>query len=98
MPEDRRGLLVWDSEERELVFGESLTKTLRNLVGNGVDLVCFTGDLTDRGNPTEYSAATQRIDKILSAVGVPRNRFFAVPGNHDVERQVGEPAWRAVRE
>ena len=97
MPESRQSQLVWDAEERGLVLGPSFYKTLRTLAQGGVDLVCFTGDLADWGNPAEYSAATRRIDRILEAVGVPRSRFFAVPGNHDVQRKIGEGARRAIR-
>jgi hypothetical protein len=51
----------------------------------------------DWGHPAEYAKADGRIARLLEAVGVPREHFFAVPGNHDVQRRVQEAAWQGIR-
>lgn len=97
MPPDRETTLEWDAEQRGQVLGEPFIEALKPFAEKGIDLVCFTGDVADWGHPAEYKKATERIDCILEAIKVPRSRFFAVPGNHDVQRRVQEAAWRGIR-
>ncbi|MCC6523595.1 MAG: metallophosphoesterase [Polyangiaceae bacterium] len=97
MPRDRRDLVDVDAEERGRVLGERFTTELRSLAAGGIDLVFFTGDIADWARPEEYAAATTRLDKILATVSVPRGRFFAVPGNHDVQRRYEPNAWNKLR-
>src|SRR6476660_8520861 len=52
-----------------------------------LDFVVFSGDLAFSGHPAEYdTAAKEFLDPILQAVGVPKERLFMVPGNHDLSR------------
>src|SRR5262245_58047719 len=88
MPESRSARLEWDAEERSMVLGEQFLDSIRVVWCDGIDLVCCTGDIADWGHPQEYAAATRRITSILEAAGVEPKRFFAVPGNHDVQRRV----------
>jgi len=97
MPEAREAKLEWDARQRGQVLGDRFFESLLEVAKSGIDLVCFTGDLADWGHPTEYEKVTDRMDKILKSVKVPRNRFFAVPGNHDVRRNVQEEAWEEIR-
>jgi 3',5'-cyclic AMP phosphodiesterase CpdA len=93
----RKAKLAWDAEQRGRVLGASFLEILATDALDGIDLVLHTGDVADTGHPAEYTRAAQRIDTILNVVKVPRNRFFAIPGNHDVRRPVAEAAWRGVR-
>lgn len=95
MPEWRRAQLEVDAEERGYVLGGKFLAFLKALPP--IDLVLFTGDLADWGHPAEYAAASQRLELILNALSVPRSHFFAVPGNHDVQRNVHEEAWDGLR-
>ncbi|MBC8493123.1 MAG: metallophosphoesterase [Chloroflexi bacterium] len=56
--------------------------------GLNLDAVFFTGDVAFSGQVEQYEQATERLDEILEACGLSgqRNRFFIVPGNHDVDR------------
>lgn len=84
---------------RQRVLGPEWTANLAEIVKDGrIDLVCFTGDLADRGDKTEYNAATSFLDALLEALGLPRERFFAVPGNHDIARTVAKPEWDRLRQ
>lgn len=54
-----------------------------------IDVVLFTGDLTQRGSPEEFSGFQKTIDRLLDVCeswGDPRPRLLAVPGNHDLQR------------
>ncbi|CAH0350234.1 metallophosphoesterase [Aquabacterium sp. CECT 9606] len=97
MPASRADTIKWDQRQRGILLGESFRSALAAIAENGIDLVCFTGDLADWGQSSEYEKATQRIDGILKLVSVPRSRFFAVPGNHDVRRDISKDAWLAMR-
>lgn len=83
---------------RRRVFGPAWERTLDAFLDDGaIDLVCFTGDLADWGQAGEYTRATDFISDVLSHVRVPLERFFPVPGNHDIARRVNTASWRAVR-
>jgi predicted phosphodiesterase len=51
-----------------------------------IDLVFITGDIAYSGRPGEYALAGRFLDDLLQTTGVPRERLFLVPGNHDVDR------------
>lgn len=97
MPTSREKTIASDARHRGILLGEQFSETLKAIAAGGIDIVCFTGDLADWGVPSEYEKATQRLDKILKLVSVPRARFFAIPGNHDVQRSVNKEAWLAMR-
>jgi 3',5'-cyclic AMP phosphodiesterase CpdA len=75
---------------------ESALETIRN--EGPIDLVCFTGDIAFSGAREEYAAATPRIKRILEILGVPPERFYAIPGNHDVNRNLQPEAWNGLRD
>lgn len=52
-----------------------------------IDFIVFSGDLAFSGSPAEYESAEREfLDPVLRATGVPRDRLFIVPGNHDLSR------------
>jgi hypothetical protein len=50
------------------------------------DLIFLSGDLAQRGKPDEYRVVEVFVQRLLAATGVPAERLFLVPGNHDVDR------------
>lgn len=66
--------------------------------GRPVDLIAFTGDLADRGQPDDYPDAVSFLRALCEALEVDPCRLFLVPGNHDVARDVEHASWRALRE
>jgi len=87
MPEDRKAQVRSGMAERHRVLGENFSKTLQGIARERpVDLVCFTGDVADWGLKEEYVRVTERFESVLKDVGVARDRFFVVPGNHDIQR------------
>ncbi len=83
----------------ERVMGEAWARNLREIAAEGaIDLVCFTGDLAQKGKPDEYAGVREVIDAVLQSVGCPRERFFCVPGNHDIDRDIAPDTWKKLRE
>jgi predicted phosphodiesterase len=80
------------------VLGEAWERHLGVLLQDGpIDLVCCTGDVANRGLQEEYEAATPFFAAILECLGVPQDRLFVVPGNHDMARPVEPDAWQKLR-
>jgi 3',5'-cyclic AMP phosphodiesterase CpdA len=52
------------------------------------DFIAATGDVAFSGQPDEYKLAREFFETLLAATGVPRDRLFVVPGNHDVSRSL----------
>lgn len=50
------------------------------------DFLFFSGDATFRGKRENYTGAKQLIEGVRNAAGVPQDRVFLTPGNHDLER------------
>jgi predicted MPP superfamily phosphohydrolase len=54
-----------------------------------LDLVFVTGDLANTGKAEEYVLVVELLKKLMDITGVPPAHMFVVPGNHDVDREVG---------
>jgi calcineurin-like phosphoesterase family protein len=54
-----------------------------------LDLVFVTGDLANAGKADEYVLVVELLKKLMEVTGVPAEHMFVVPGNHDVDRDVG---------
>ena len=82
----------------ERVMGEAWNRNLADIRRDGpIDLVCFTGDLAQKGHAHEYARLTAVIENLLTLTGCPIERFFCVPGNHDIDRGIAKEAWKKVR-
>jgi predicted phosphodiesterase len=91
-----RGSRELEPWRREAVLGPSWNQNLDELAQTEkIDLVCFTGDLADWGRPEEYEKAAIFLDAILARLKLNRDRFFVVPGNHDIDRMRGTAAAKA---
>lgn len=58
---------------------------------NPIDVICFTGDLLDKGgfkNPKKSYEMFEKvfIQRLLNELKLPTERFLMIPGNHDIER------------
>lgn len=61
----------------------------RDREGFPLDLVFVTGDLAFSGHADELAQVVVVLRRLLEVTGVPPERMFVVPGNHDVDRDVG---------
>jgi hypothetical protein len=81
-----RDALIRDLGDRTRNISEDLRR---------VDFIVFSGDLAFSGKPEEYRVARKEfVDPVLKACdlvdgsGLRLDRFFVVPGNHDVDRDL----------
>jgi predicted MPP superfamily phosphohydrolase len=84
---------------RYRVLGPEWTKNLNEIVEEGaIDIVCLTGDIADWGRKDEYAFAAEFIQQLMEALRLTMDRFFIVPGNHDVDRSMAVPQWKRLRD
>ncbi|MBP8806152.1 MAG: metallophosphoesterase [Kofleriaceae bacterium] len=88
-----------DAAGRWRVLGAEWERNLDALRDDGVpiDVVTFTGDLGDWGDSTDYPLAVAFLRRTCERVGVPIERLFLVPGNHDIARGEASDAWTGLR-
>lgn len=72
-----------------LTHTNPLQAVVRRLVDQKVDGVLVSGDLTSKGNISEYDKCVQYLVDNLAFTNA--DRLHAVPGNHDVERSKIDP-------
>ena len=83
---------------RRRVLGPAWEDNLDALTEDGpIDLVCFTGDAADWGRREEFAEADAFLATLLDRLGLPRDRLFVVPGNHDIDRSIHPKAWEHLR-
>jgi hypothetical protein len=79
-----------------VVRGDPWERNVAALLEDGpVDLVCFTGDAADWGKVEEFDAATHLFTSLLERLHLGFDRLFLIPGNHDIDRNLEEEAWRS---
>ena len=72
-----------------VVQGDPWERNVSTLLEDGpIDLVCFTGDVADWGRAEEFDTATSFFQDMLERLSVPLDRFFVIPGNHDIDRSI----------
>ena len=68
---------------------QALLRKMEELKGQGLapDLVFVTGDIANSGKRQEYEQAERFFAELAQTLGLtPREHWFLVPGNHDVDR------------
>ncbi|RZI62589.1 MAG: TIR domain-containing protein [Rubrivivax sp.] len=71
-------------------LGKAWQENLQRItLAGAIDLVCFTGDITETGAEEEFDQAEQFVREMLETLDVPLDRFFCVPGNHDIHHEQG---------
>ncbi|MEO7888865.1 MAG: metallophosphoesterase [Vicinamibacterales bacterium] len=65
--------------------------------GLAADFILATGDLAFSGKADEYRLAQGLFDALSAASGVPKERIFCIPGNHDIDRSRQNMAFQGVR-
>lgn len=76
--------------DQDRVLGGLIAFLERDRAAFPLDLIFVTGDLAQSGRAEEYSLVADLLRKIMEITGVPAERVFVVPGNHDVDRDVGK--------
>lgn len=78
---------------------DTLLKDIRAQYGvaRTPDLLFITGDVAFSGRSDEYAKAEEFIGELRTATSVPQERLFIVPGNHDINRDLEEDAFRGAQ-
>jgi predicted phosphodiesterase len=79
-----------DPYDRDVVLG-ALVKSVADYrrMGRVPDLIFATGDIVYSGKPQEYELAEKFFDDLLRALELDKRHLFLIPGNHDVDRDLG---------
>lgn len=74
---------------------ESLCQSLESLRQelDDVAFVAVTGDIAFSGSADQYEVARDFLMRVAAIVEVPPDRFYIVPGNHDVDRDLNALAY-----
>jgi internalin A len=97
MDDERKSKIRLGKAARYRVLEDGYFEALKEVLKLGpLDAVCFTGDVADCGLNEEYQQATVWFENVLKSVHLQRDRLFAVPGNHDVDRGKAQKAWNAL--
>lgn len=56
----------------------------------------ISGDLTDKGDESEYQSLRFFLDRIINKLQIPAERLLIIPGDHDVNRFQLDTAFRAA--
>ena len=80
-----------DTYYDQMVILNALVSSVKRLCkeDHNPDLIFATGDIANQGKANEYDHATRFFDELLDAAGLTKNKLFIVPGNHDVDRNMG---------
>ncbi len=88
LPQKKKGSAV-ERFNQDMVTG-SMLNAIENL-GKPFDLIFITGDLAKSGKSEQYEVVKVFCKGLLKATGLPPERLFVVPGNHDVDRAEIQP-------
>jgi predicted phosphodiesterase len=76
-----------DSWSQDVVLGALLKNvSAQKTARRGYDFALLTGDLAYSGKASEYTLVAEFISELSAAAGLPMERIFCVPGNHDIDR------------
>ncbi len=86
-----------DTYDSDVVL-RALVESVRRYAEQGrkPDLIFATGDIAHSGKAAEYEIAGRFFDELLTAAGLDKSRLFVIPGNHDVDRELGEGLARTL--
>jgi len=74
----------------QAVVLNALWEDIARQISNGLqpDFIVFSGDVAFSGSKKEYDAAADSFfEPLLEVTGLPKERLFVIPGNHDVDRK-----------
>ncbi len=79
-----------DAYDRDVVLRALVASVARfRVAGRRPDLMFAMGDIAFSGKRAQYELATVFFDELLAAAGLERRQLFVIPGNHDVDRDLG---------
>ena len=99
MDNKKIGILHFSDTHISLESAEVVKSIIRNLIEDitklliendaNLDLVCFTGDLVNKGRNEEFELALENIfEPLINSFNIEESNIFLVPGNHDIDTSV----------
>ncbi len=89
---------IRDKWQQDVVLNAMATSVrLMRTQGLALDFILATGDLAFSGKPDEYKLVASFFDELADATGVPKDRIFCIPGNHDVDRERQRLSFQGAR-
>lgn len=61
------------------------------------DLLFVTGDIAFSGKEAEYLLAEEFLTELTSRLSLSKDQVFLVPGNHDIDRDLGQDTFQGAR-
>ena len=83
--------------EFDRVLNGFVTKLVEINLERAVDIICVTGDIAAHGKDTQYVCVQKFFESISKTLSLPFNKFFFVPGNHDIDRSIHHDSWLTTR-
>ena len=76
------------------IVASSMLESIKKIVdkGQSFDFIIITGDIVQSGKREEFQVAEVFISKLLEITGLPKQRLYLTPGNHDVNRSAIKPS------
>ena len=87
------GVHRFDSDPSERSLAEHIVEDLQSgswHFGNSPLHLVVSGDLAWKGLDSEFQRAEQCLEEIITGLGIPKERVYVVPGNHDVNWSLAE--------
>jgi predicted phosphodiesterase len=86
-----------DAWSQDVVLQALADDIQRRRRDNLPDFILVSGDLAFSGKAEEYALIPTFFDALSAASGVPRERIFCIPGNHDIDRERQKLAFIGAR-
>jgi predicted phosphodiesterase len=83
---------------QDIVLSRMLEDIITRYRSSPPDLVFVTGDVAFSGKAKEYQLAEDFLRKLSTQLGLELGNVFVVPGNHDIDRDLEEDAFRGARD
>jgi 3',5'-cyclic AMP phosphodiesterase CpdA len=76
------------------IVASSMIESIKKIVdeGRSFDFIIITGDIVQSGKREEFQVAEIFINKLLEISGLPKQRLYLTPGNHDINRLAIKPS------
>jgi predicted MPP superfamily phosphohydrolase len=87
---------IWSQDVVLKAMCEDITKQRKE--GAAPDFILATGDLAFSGNVKEYKLVASFLDAVSAASGVPKDRIYCIPGNHDIDRERQKMCFAGTRQ
>jgi len=89
------------NDDQIIVLNALFEDLRRKATEKPIDMIVFTGDLVAKGDFTDKTAESINkilIQPLLSASGVSADKFFLIPGNHDVNQKKRDDFYNPIVE